>query len=375
VAPPVSNPGVPVVLHDLGAVEGELERLWQANAAPADGQAARAVLRAATFNLIAIVPSEPDADRACAVLGGVTAQYPGRALIVDVEPDATPPGLEAWVAMHCRGIDGAVQVCGEQIVIRAAGDAADRVGGALASLVLPDCPVVLWWQGGPGPAGVLLDRLAPTVDAVMLDGARFTPETLPRWVARARHHDTTAVGDFAWERGAPWRGWTADGFEPRELRASLGRIRAVSVECGEKGEMTGLLYVAWLASRLGWRPAPGLARSDGTGWAGTLAGPEGTVAVTLHAGGPGADLCAATLEADDMRCALTRESPECGALTVTRGPGVALRGAARVPATDEVRLVGRWLEAPRWDPLYGDALAALAAICLPGADSALTPGS
>jgi glucose-6-phosphate dehydrogenase assembly protein OpcA len=213
------------------------------------------------------------------------------------------------------------------------------------------------------------------VDAVMLDGARFTPETLPRWVERARHHDETAVGDFAWERGAPWRGWTADGFEPRELRAGLGRIRTVSVECGDRGEMTGLLYVAWLASRLGWRPAPGLARSDGAGWAGTLAGPEGAVAVALRAVGPGADLCSATLEADGVRCALTRASPECGAVTVTRGAGVALRGAARVPETDEVRLVGRWLEAPRWDPLYGDALAALAAICRPGADSALTPGS
>jgi glucose-6-phosphate dehydrogenase assembly protein OpcA len=364
----VSSPGVPVVLHDLGAVEGELERLWQANAAPADGPAARAVMRATTFNLIAIAPSEHDADRAGAVLGGVTAQYPGRVLIVDVEPDATPSGLEAWVAMHCRGIDGAAQICGEQIVIRAAGDAVDRLGGALAALLLPDCPVVLWWLGGPGAAGVLLDRLAPTVDAVLLDGARFTPETLPRWVDRARDHDATAVGDFAWERGAPWRGWTADGFEPRELRASLGRIRTVRVECGERGEMTGLLYVGWLASRLGWRPAPGLARSAGTGWTGALAGPAGPVAVTLKAGGPGAELGGATLEtADGVRCALTRESPECGAVTVTRGADVALRGAARVPEPDEVRLVGRWLEAPRWDPLYGDALAALAAICRAGA--------
>jgi glucose-6-phosphate dehydrogenase assembly protein OpcA len=370
----VKSPGGPVVLHDLGAVEEELERLWQANAAMAAGRAAAAVLRAATFNLIAIAPSERDADRAGAVLAGVTAQYPGRILIVAVEPDAAPPTLEAWVAMHCRAIDGAAQVCGEQVVIRAAGDAVERLGGALAALLLPDCPVVLWWQGGPGPTGVLLDRLAPTVDTVLLDGSRFTPESLPRWVARARGLAATAVGDFAWERGAPWRGWTADGFEPRELRPGLGRIRAVTVEYGEPGEMAGLLYVAWLASRLGWRPAPGLTRSAGAGWAGALAGPAGPVAVALKAEGSGAGLVGASLEtAEGVRCALTRESPTCGAVTVTRGTAVALRSAARVPEPDEVRLVGRWLEAPSWDPLYGAALAALAAIC--GAGPAHTPGS
>ena len=45
-APPVT-PGVPVVLHDLALVEEELERLWQANAAPADGERVPALMRAA----------------------------------------------------------------------------------------------------------------------------------------------------------------------------------------------------------------------------------------------------------------------------------------------------------------------------------------
>jgi len=63
---------------------------------------------------------------------------------------------------------------------------------------------------------------------------------------------------------------------------------------------------------------------------------------------------------------------------VTRGADVLLRRAARVPELDEVRLVGRWLESPRWDPLYGDALGAMAAICRAGAGGGppgVTPGS
>ncbi len=364
------TPGVPVVLHDLAAVEEELERLWQANAVSADAERAPALMRAATFNLIAIAPGEREAEAAAGVLAAVTAQHPGRVLIVSVEPEARESRLEAWVALHCRTIDGAAQVCGEQVVIAVAGAAVERLHGALAALLLPDCPAIAWWRGGPGAAAMLLDRLAPALDAVLLDGDRFTPATLPGWVARAGGEDgRVAVGDLAWERGAPWRRWTADGFDPLELRPALGRLATVRVTYEASAEMAALLYLGWLASRLGWRPAPGLAPASSGGWAGALGGPAGQVAVSLRPAGPGAGLVEVALETagpERIGCVVMRQGPHCGALAVTRGDEVVLRHAAREAEPDEVALVGRWLERPRRGPLYADALAALAAMCEAG---------
>lgn len=353
------TPGSPPVLHDLAAVEEALERLWQATA-PGE----EAVMRAASFNMVAIAPSEAEGRAAAAVLAAVSTELPGRVIVLAVEPAAGARRLDAWIAMHCRAIGGGAQVCGEQVIIVAHGGDVERLAGAVAALLLPDCPVIGWWRGGPGPAGPLLDRLAPVLDALLLDGRRFAPATLPGWVARARGAEQRiAVGDLAWERGAAWRRWTADAFEPAELRPGLGRVAAVRVDCGVEGVMAGLLYVGWLAARLGWRPLPGLARGPDGGWTGTLGGPDGPVTVAVQPAGPAAGLVEVTLETrggDGVRCVVSREGTRCAALRVTRGGEIVLRHVVREPEPDEVSLVGRWLERLRWDPNYGAALAAMA---------------
>jgi hypothetical protein len=51
---------------------------------------------------------------------------------------------------------------------------------------------------------------------------------------------------------------------------------------------------------------------------------------------------------------------------VTRAGEPLQRRVLRHPEAGEVALVGRWLERPRWDPVYGEALAALAAVTAAG---------
>jgi glucose-6-phosphate dehydrogenase-like protein OpcA len=357
---------LPPVLHDLAAVEEALERLWQATA-----PGATAVMRAASFNVVAIAPSEAEGRAAAAVLAAVSTELPGRVVVLAVEPGDGARRLDAWIAMHCRAIGGGAQVCGEQIVVVESGGDVARLAGAVTALLLPDCPVVGWWRGGPGAAAPALGRLAPVLDALLVDGSRFDPATLPGWVARAREAEPRiAVGDLAWERGAAWRRWTADAFEPAELRPGLGRVAAVRVDCGVEGVMAGLLYVGWLAARLGWRPVPGLARGRGGGWAGMLGGPDGPVTVVVEPAGSAAGLVKVTVETrggDGVRCVVSREGTRCAALRVTRGGEIVLRHVVREPEPDEVSLVGRWLERLRWDPNYGAALAAMAEACRGGA--------
>lgn len=351
-------PAAPVVVRDLGAIEAELARLWQANAGPGGPGETRAVLRAATFNLVAIAPTEQDSQAAAAVLAALMHDHPGRILILWGDPLAPEERLEAWVAMHCRAIGGGPQVCGEEVMISATGLAVERLGGAVAALLLPDCPTVAWWRGGPSPVASLLDRIAPSLDALLLDGAHFDLETLARWVDRP-----IPVGDLAWLHGVTWCSWTADCFEPEELRPVLRELSDVRVDYGTGADLVARLYVGWLAARLGWQAEPGLARAA-DGWRGQLRGPGGPVSVTLRAVGDGPALTAVALASATagVGCAITRQGPEAITLEVTRDGEVVQRRLIRQPEPDEAVLVGRWLERPRRDPLYAEALATLIAM-------------
>jgi glucose-6-phosphate dehydrogenase assembly protein OpcA len=302
-------------------------------------------MRAASFNLVVVAPGEAEGQVAGNVLAAVGAEHPGRVLIVCAESEGPPAPLEAWVAMHCRAIGGGAQVCGEHIVIVKRGEPSG-LPGFVTPLLLPDCPVIAWWRGGPGPAAGLLDRLG--MDALLLDGARFEPADLRRWVARFAGDGRMPLGDLAWERTAVWRRWTADAFEPAELREACRRIRSVAVACDGAATMDALLYVGWLASRLEWRPAL-RGRTD------LFQAPDGPVAVTLTRERDGAGLVAVTLETGDpdpLRVGLRRSG-----VTVTRRGETLLRAIGRSREADEVHLVGRWLGRLGVDATYRDALA------------------
>jgi glucose-6-phosphate dehydrogenase assembly protein OpcA len=149
------------------------------------------------------------------------------------------------------------------------------------------------------------------------------------------------LGDLAWERTADWRRWTADAFEPAELRAACRRIRSVAVACGGETTMDGLLYVGWLASRLDWQRGSG-----------------GRPEVTITPGGDGTGLEAVTLETGDpdaLRVTMRRTGME-----VTRRGETLLRAVGRPREAAEVHLVGRWLDRLPIDATYRDALAACA---------------
>jgi glucose-6-phosphate dehydrogenase assembly protein OpcA len=358
-------PGAPVVLQDLGRVEAELARLWQANVAAGGDAEARPVLRAASFNLVTLVPSEEDTARVAAELAAITVARPGRVLIVWLDAAPGEDRLEAWVSMHCRAVGDRSQVCGEQIMVAAHGDAVDRVGGALGALLVPECPVLAWWRGGAGPGGAVLERLASLADAVLLDGGRFDPAGLRDWTARAASGAAARpVGDLAWLRGAPWRRWTADCFEPAALRPELDVLTRVRLEHGPGAAMDALLHVAWLGARLGWAPAPGLGLTAGGGWAGRL----GAVAVEVAPVAAPAGLARVELEAASvgLRSVVAREGRETVLREVTRGEAVLERQLVRQREPDEATLVGRWLDDHRGDPLYGQVLPHLARITTGG---------
>jgi glucose-6-phosphate dehydrogenase assembly protein OpcA len=355
----------PVLVRDLEQVEAELARLWQATVSATDAGTARPVLRAASLNLVTVAPTEADCRRAAEVLAEVMADQPGRVLILWVDRTAAAERLEAWVAMFCRAVGDGSQVCGEQVIVAAQGAAVDRLGGAVEALLLPECPTLVWWRGGPGPGASFLDRLAPLAHAVLFDGASFELRALPRWAERiTADGDTRAVGDLAWRRGAAWRGWTADCFEPDALRPQLAALTRVVVEHGDGGEVVALLHVAWLAARLGWTASPGLARGAGGSWTGRLGRRDGAVTVDVRPVTGPSGLAAVRLEAEAsaVRCVVARQNPDAVLIEVGQGDAVLQRRVVRQREPDEAALLERWLADPRRDGLYARALRRLAEI-------------
>jgi len=105
---------------DVADLEAELSALWRS--AAEDSAAKNVVTRACTLTLLIYVESDEAADEVNNLVAEVTRQNPCRAIIMMLEPEASPSGLEAWVSAHCHlPVAGEKQVCSEQITIRARG--------------------------------------------------------------------------------------------------------------------------------------------------------------------------------------------------------------------------------------------------------------
>src|SRR5439155_1195776 len=172
------------------ALERELKRLRRAQSAHAREQA-RTVARAAVLNLVVYADRELHARRSAQSISDLASRHPSRAIVLLADRGAHE-GAEGRLEMHCHlpTAENATQVCYEQILIRARGDADER----LASVV--DVPA---WR--------------PFLDTVT--GVRV--------------------------------GFAVD-MDGRQILPSQA-----------------LLFIGWLASRLGWRPIEALAPSEAGG--------------------------------------------------------------------------------------------------------------
>src|SRR5205823_3808166 len=91
---------------------------------------------------------EEHARRAARSIADLALRHPSRAIVVLADRGARD-GTQKRIEMHCRLpiADGARLVCYEQILVRARGDADDRLASAVIPLLVPDLPVFLWWTG------------------------------------------------------------------------------------------------------------------------------------------------------------------------------------------------------------------------------------
>jgi glucose-6-phosphate dehydrogenase assembly protein OpcA len=247
---------------DVGKIEKELAAMWKP-ASEAEGvNAESGVTRACALNLVVYATTEDDRAAIDEMLDIVSAQHPGRTLVLLADREANEPLLEAYVSTRCRKLGGSGrQVCGEQVTIEAGGVAVETVASAIAPLLVPDVPVFLWWKDIPHYEDNLFNRMTRMSDRVVIDSSCFDHpyEDLQRLNQIIKEHPQfMSASDLNWGRLTAWRTLLASFWDVPDYRPYLDQLDRIVVEYDPPdlapAEIApqALLIVGWLSSRLGW---------------------------------------------------------------------------------------------------------------------------
>ncbi len=258
----------------VSSLERELARQRRARTAHAREQG-QMVARASVLNLVVFAAREVHARRAARTIAELAFRHPARAIVLWTDR-AAEHGTETRLAMHgeLSGADEVHQICYEQILVRALGDAYERLASAVIPLLLPDLPVFLWWTDTPPFEQRHFTDLLDLADRLIIDSADFArPDTaLPRVAEVCRlGRGRYGVTDFNWTRLTPWRELVAAFFDVPLRRPYLDAVTGIRIgftvdaDGREVHPSQALLLLGWLASRLGWRAAEALAPSEAGG--------------------------------------------------------------------------------------------------------------
>jgi glucose-6-phosphate dehydrogenase assembly protein OpcA len=244
----------------MADLEAELSALWRS--AAEDPAVNNVVTRACTLTLLIYVESNEAADEVNNLVAEVTRQNPCRAIIMMLEPEASPSGLEAWISAHCHlPVGGEKQVCSEQITLRARGEAVQGLASVVLPLTVAGLPIFLWWRADDFSPPPYFDQILRLTQHVIVDTARFSPsgthlEDLAAWLHKFAGR--IQLTDLNWSRITPWRELIAQCFDSPDRRPYLERLSEVRIEYEQDSSRLvtqraqALLLTGWLASRLGW---------------------------------------------------------------------------------------------------------------------------
>lgn len=362
------------------ALERELARVRRGLAAHAREQVAT-VARAAVVNVVVVARREVHALRAARTIAQLAMRHPSRAIVVlhDQHRSHAPPG----VTLHAQlpSIDRFEQVHYEQVMVRARGDVSDRLASVVVPLLVPDLPVFVWWTETPPIGRRDFEDLFALAHRLVVDSADFArPERMLPELARlcAATAQRCAVTDLNWARLTPWRELLTQYFDVPAWREWLDAIDGVRVGFAVDADgrdihpSQALLFVAWIASRLGWRAADPVAPSEAGGHLFAMRRADGErvrirVRPRFEMGMDEGDVSGMRIQAgrSGRRAEFhIRRAPtgRYAAATVRVEGQAASERIVPLPATDVVQLLGEELTILASDRIYEEALALLLAL-------------
>jgi glucose-6-phosphate dehydrogenase assembly protein OpcA len=192
--------------------------------------------------------------RGTSVSEAIAAQNPCR--IITLSPTLGEDlGVTAQVSAYCPvHKTGGNLICSEYITLRGTKTALNRVGDVVKSLMITDLPKFVWWKATPNPEQELFKQLTEVSNCVILDSSYFSDPESEFLKISSLVESGTYVADLNWHRLAPWQELTAATFDPPDRRIALPELDQVTIDY-EKGNISqALMFLGWLASRLGWQP-------------------------------------------------------------------------------------------------------------------------
>jgi glucose-6-phosphate dehydrogenase assembly protein OpcA len=161
--------------------------------------------------------------------------------------------IDAWAAVaapHSEDGSAAIVVGQEEIVLDIGPHHLEHLDSVVDPLVVTDLATLVWSPHGHPEA---VDALLDLAQVVLVDSVN---EPDPAQAVRRADElaERAYIVDLAWLRSTPWRERVAATFDPPEWRGDLHKISAVTVRHSPDSVIAGLLFLGWMAARLGWRP-------------------------------------------------------------------------------------------------------------------------
>lgn len=254
---------------DPERIESELAEIQKRNS-PTE---ARTVI----LNLL-VVSDETTRARAEQALGAVLGTRAAR--VVHLVETAR---AESSISLSARCYLDAERksVCFQEVLIENGADGVGDAPGSWTPLLIRDIPVYVLWLRQLGSRRALLDHVQEQADKLIIDSeyaaaAGDSPAAIHEAVTGVMVPEGFRVSDLTWQRALPLRRATAHVFDAPARARALAELEAV--ELRGAAPMYGALYLAWIASRLGWRPAARDAGAADTSGAAASPGPDDAAA-------------------------------------------------------------------------------------------------
>jgi glucose-6-phosphate dehydrogenase assembly protein OpcA len=361
-ATPLDGIGTPT---PLSKIEAEISQQLRKASGDRDDQP---VQRVRMSNLVIYCDGAEAAARLSPAVTDIVAAHPARVLLLVAEPKETSDDITASVLVQCRPIGKRQQACTEQVILRARGQAVQRLPFAVRALLIGDLPTNLWWASATPPplAGELLFELSETAQQIIYDSIGWTDPprgvvSTATWLESAER--TTAgrwrvASDLNWRRLKYWRRLISETLSEATAPGAADSITRLVVEHGPHAVVQGYLLLSWGLQRLRWPIRAGKV-SGGTETTWRFATPKGEALTTIRRLPEGS----ADLHRVSISCTLDREP-----VTLNLGPegphrlSVTLEGVAASPRTVTTppqtfaELIGRQLSDRERDSVFRQSM-------------------
>lgn len=271
------QPSTPLDPYKIGPT---LAKFWKEHR---EQHPERADMRVCIQNLLLICNDPSRLEGLGQPLQELATVYPGRTVMVVLDPDDTNGEMVGWYRIEEMGGRHS-RPGGELVGLYAPVDPA-----AIHSLLAPTwqdgVPVVLWWMGQPPYNTPYFENLVEGSSRVIVNTGGFSTyptnpheafeilKGLGRYVFHPYHQDQSFC-DQTWGRLGVWREWVAGLFDREEDQALLEQLETLEIvfwaSPGKCGISLLALYLAgWLTRQFRWGIDESL-QSTECGWTAKL---------------------------------------------------------------------------------------------------------